>query len=325
MKTNQNIRRLIYLCVLLLIAILGYSLYRPKHIDTYEKRFTFISPLQWNNIAAGIKAADKDFHTNTKLVGTDSLDLQKQVTAIKEAILSKPDGIITAASEDSEQLREVLHLAASEGIPVVLVDSDLPDSDRICYIGTDNLTAGRMAGEDMFHAIDGKAYIGVIVSDLESPNQKERLEGFQEQIRQYEDMEILEILECHSDRLELMEKIPKMLEQYPQMNALYLTEAFASVMAGTIIQDVPFSSRELIVVAFDNLNETQNFLDDGTYDSLICQSPYAQGYLAVEALCRILDGENQDEIVYTETLSMKQGDSIKQTDHKSEEFEWHLY
>jgi ribose transport system substrate-binding protein len=44
---------------------------------------------------------------------------------------------------------------AAQGIPVICVDADVPDSKRVLYIGTDNVKAGRvnlkqMSGLEVF-------------------------------------------------------------------------------------------------------------------------------------------------------------------------------
>ena len=91
---------------------------------------------------------------------------QGQVDAIQKAIYSKVNGIITAGTNSSPELIEVINAAVKEEIPVVLVNSDIPSSDRTCYVGTDNYEAGRMAGVDMAEATGKKAKIGVIVSKM---------------------------------------------------------------------------------------------------------------------------------------------------------------
>lgn len=294
-------------------------------MDAYERRFTFIAPLQWNNAATGLKKADENLATNTKLVGPVQLNINGQIAAINEAIISNVDGIITAASEDSEELRSIITKAISKGIPVVFIDSDLPDSDRISYIGTNNVRAGQIAGQDMYNATSGCANIGIVVSTLDSPNQRERVEGFKEEISKHESMKILEILECHSDGLELMEKIPGILEKHPEMNGLFLTEAYSSYMVGGILKSLHITSDRLKVVAFDDIPSVLSFIQDGTYYSTVAQSQYMFGYLAVETLCEILDGYATDDIIYTDVHSIRRDNFDERNRYPNEEWQWYSY
>ena len=145
-------------------AKLLFSQNNENHTLAY--RFTFVSPLIWDETANGITVADEELGTNTKCIGFKSMNEQGQVDAIQKAIYSKVNGIITAGTNSSPELIEVINAAVKEEIPVVLVNSDIPSSDRTCYVGTDNYEAGRMAGEDMAEATGKKAKIGVIVSKM---------------------------------------------------------------------------------------------------------------------------------------------------------------
>ena len=128
----------IFVTVLIGIFCIGIAADRQEKYGGYERRFTFISPLKWDYTALGMEEAAREQNASMKYVYFDRLDTQRQVEAIREAILSEVDGIITAGMEDSEELYQVIDEAKEAGIPLVLVDNDLKDSSRICFVGTDN-------------------------------------------------------------------------------------------------------------------------------------------------------------------------------------------
>lgn len=285
--------------VLLLALILNTFRWNADEIREYRHRFVFAAPLQWSLVAEGIRDADREFQVDTKLCGSSNLNEKKQIEAINDAISTHADGIITAALSDSEELKDAIGRAVDAGIPVILVDSDLPDSARTCYIGTDNAQAGYIAGKKMIEETGGFAKIGVVVSEMASGNQKDRVEGFKEAIAGEAGMEILEILECHSDMMELSTRVPEMLEEHPELDALYLTEGYAGIIVGTILK-TDSDSEKPVVVAFDLMAPTLEFLKEEIYDTLIFQRMYDEGYKAVETLCRIKNGETVQPVLYTE-------------------------
>lgn len=320
-------KRLKYLICFLMI----FMLFLVKTPETPSMRqeslyhFTFVCPLTWNLLASGIRDADQNFGTDTKLVGCSRLDPALQASALKTAIYSTPDGIITAGIEDSDLLRDVLREAEEFGIPVVLVDSDLPDSGRICYIGTDNVQAGRLAGRDIYEATGGSAKIGVIASTLSSVNQSERLEGFREEILQYPGLSIEAVAECESSRLLLNEKIPQMLEDHPQISALFCMEGYSSDMTGNILKQLGEPYCDIPVVSFDLVAPSLQYIEEGTYYSIIAQSPYEQGYLAVSALVSYLSGEPVEDTIFTDTISIKKQNLKDEVSVTNENHSWHLY
>lgn len=319
-------RRLKYLIFLLMILMI-LLLKSPRQSSSDHKaafRFTFVCPLTWENVATGICDADEEFGTDTKLVGCSYLSPELQAKAIETAIYSNPDGIITAGIEDSEELRDVLLKAQEKQIPVILVDSDLPDCGRICYIGTDNIEAGRIAGKDIYEATNGKAKIGVVCSTLSAVNQKERLEGFSEEIKRYPGLSIETVIECESSRLLLNEKIPQMLEQYPQINAILCMEGFSSDMVGNILKQMGPSYCDIQIVSFDIVSPSLQYVQEGTYYSIIAQSPYEQGYLAVSTLVDYLKGKHIDNILYTDVFSIKKQDLKDEVNIEYETHNWHI-
>ena len=146
-----------------------------------------------------------------------------------------------------------------------------------------------------------------------------------EEIAQHPGMQIVATAECYSDKLDVMEKVPKLLTDHPDIDALFITEAIASSMVGSMIQEAPFCDRHFSIVAFDNIAPTRAFVESGLYVSLIAQTPAEQGTLAVQTLKRILDGEAVPSIIYTPALSIKKDDLGDAISNRSGEVEWILY
>ena len=68
-------------------------------------------------------------------------DVDAMVKYIDTAIASKVDGIITMALSPAA-IGPAIDRAVDAGIPVVLVDTDAPESKRAAYVGTSNYDAG---------------------------------------------------------------------------------------------------------------------------------------------------------------------------------------
>lgn len=327
MKASKKIKFLIGICIGLMVLCFGISVVIPMQSKTtaFDRKYTFVCPLTWNETATGIQAADEDFSVNTKFIGMEQMDAKKQAEAIREAILAQPDGIITGAAEDSEEIKNAVNMAETKGIPVILIDADLEDSNRTCYIGTDNEDAGRLAGKDMYEATGGKAHIAVIVSTISSPNQLERVNGFKEEISQYPDMSIDVVEECHSQKLEIKEKIPEIFKEHPDINALFLAEGIASATVGKVIKDMDMDTENLQIVSFDRTQESVEYIKEKIYYSLIVQEPYQEGYLAVKALNDLCDGKEVEDKIYTGSKSIRYDDLKEYEGQKYEEIEWHMY
>lgn len=290
-------------------------------------RFTFVCPQIWDDTAAGMKAADQELGTNTKCIGFKSLNETMQIEAIQKAIYSKADGIITAATSVTPELEAVINQAVKEKIPVVLVDSDLPESDRSCYIGTNNLEAGRMAAKDMIEATDGKAQIGILISDLDNSNQRKRVQGFREEIQVCEEMEIVRIMECDSDKIKVRKLFQQMLQENPRIDAVYCTEETASEIVGEQLIKMKLDPRNMHVIGFGMSENIWNYIETGYYDSSIVQDNYSQGYLAVAQMKDYINGKNRRiDFVQTKITSAKKEFDFEEwkVSAKNEEVVWKI-
>lgn len=309
--------------LLFLIFILNIS--AAKSVSPYTKRFVFVAPISWNTVAAGINAADQEFGTNTKLVGSKALNMEGMLQEMETAIATEADGIITAGVFSTPEMYEVIEKAERMGIPVVILDSDLPESTRSAYVGTDNYEAGIASGEAIAEAAGGGARIGVVVSELTAANQQERLDGLYSVVERSPDMQVVEVLECHSNYLEIAEKLSLLLQEHPEVDTLCFLEGRAGSCFGGILEKRTASGRKLTVIAFDASEATLEYVDSGLYYSTIVQKQYEEGYKAVETLYHIVQGTPQSEAVYTDVLSIKAEnlDSLKKA--SDEGLVWHYY
>lgn len=314
-------------CFGMLSGIFILSIHPPGNETGFKERFTLIAPIAWNKIVPGVRAADADFGTNTKLMGSKNLNEEELIQEIRNAILTESDGIITAGAFDTEEMELAIQDAREAGIPVVIIDSDLPEADRSAYVGTNNYEAGAAAGRDLLEATGGNARIGVVVSELKAVNQRERLEGFYNVLKDEPDMQVVEVMECHSNYMELAEKVPQMLEQREEINALCFLEGRAGTALGNILEDQFDAGNSLQVVAFDDSDTILDCVTDGVYYSTIMQKRFDEGYKAVETLCGIVRGSisGEGDVIYTGVESIRKNTAAELKNGADGEIIWHYY
>ena len=107
--------------------------------NTYH--YTCVSPLASHeyciDVEEGIQAGAKEQGVDVAVLGDTKVDVDAMVKYIDTAIASKVDGIITMALSPAA-IGPAIDRAVDAGIPVVLVDTDAPESKRAAYVGTSN-------------------------------------------------------------------------------------------------------------------------------------------------------------------------------------------
>lgn len=83
---------------------------------------------------------------------------------LKTAIAAKVDGIILEAEESSE-LEALIDEASEQGIPVVTVGHDMPDSKRKCFVGIDVKQTGEMFASRILRQYYGEKLDVAVLTD----------------------------------------------------------------------------------------------------------------------------------------------------------------
>jgi len=252
--------------------------------------FVFVCPVvedeYWKDCIRGIKRADKELGTTTRVTGPETADnFTREITGYMEkAVASHPDGIMAYAG--TEDMFPLVNKAAAEGIPVLTVDSDAPGTDRVAYLGTDLYGSGYKAGETIVSLAGGKAKIGYICSSFSAQDETEVYNAFKDAIHDY-DMEIVSEKEGHEDPGYAAKAAKKMLKEHPEITAIFCTAGYNITGAARAKEELGLDS--LVLVGFDDVKENLEFVRKGTINALLAQSPEQMGYKSVCLMKEYID------------------------------------
>jgi|GEM_PF-1629863 len=317
------------LCLILIACAAGRMLTMDRRVQTGDAAYVLVAPYQWHGTGQGIAAADREFQSDTKLVTFAELTEEAFVSELKHAAATEPDGILAGGTLDTEAVKETLKEIRETGIPIVLLENDLGEACRDVYIGIDNTAAGRLAGEELAEATGGSARIGVVVSDLDTPNQKERLQGLKEALAAWPELEIAQVLECHLDEVELVQKVSAFLEEEETADAICILEGWGGNVLGPILES-QYAERELDIVVFGSTLTTLDYVSRGFYFSTIAQDQVATGYRAVEVLDKLQRGEDcsDSDIIYTDLQCVRAAEAQERMTEQADggfDLDWHYF
>ncbi|MDO4275575.1 MAG: substrate-binding domain-containing protein [Eubacteriales bacterium] len=297
-----------------------------------EKRITFVAPMvntgYWGRAGFGAIQAGEKLGIDVKCVSSYVSDREKMISNLESAVYADVDGIITVGIEDFDKFNRALDMAAERGIPIVLIDSDISNEKRYCYIGTDNYLAGQTAADSMAKACGYKGDIVVIVSYLDDPNQIGRLNGFKDTISKYPEMTIQTVLEGKLSTSVSRHLISEALEENRNITGVFCAEGTSSIAICQLLENTLYEERNLTVVTFELGDSTIEAMKEGKVEATIQQNSCSMGEKAVEVLNRCFKGEEQTESsIYTETLLIDKENLDEQTENKqgSVEIQWHIY
>jgi ABC-type sugar transport system substrate-binding protein len=262
----------------------------------------------WDECRKGMEAEMAKLGVKAEFLGPAVSDATKQVEIFESVIARKP-AAIAVSPNDPSTVTASIKKAMDAGIPVITWDADAPDSERILYIGTDNVAAGRTAGEEMAKAIGNKGKVAIINGALTALNAQQRVQGFKEALANYPDIEIVadEATEDSPDKaLSISEQL---LQAHPDLVGMYgVTGVGVPGAAGAVKQANKCGT--VHVGGFDVVPQGIEFMKDGCVDFLVSQRPYGMTAQALDIMVGLANGEkptstNIDtgvEVVYPDNL-----------------------
>ena len=266
-------------------------------------RVTFVCPISsgdeyWKAAFQGMQdAAEEIGNIDVNMVGPEKID-SEWIGAFDTAIAARVQGIISTGT--SEKVETKISEAARENIPVVLIDTDIPDSDRICYIGLDNFRLGSDGGEFIARQTGGKAQIAVISLGEQALNFIDRTKGLQSVVEQYPEIEIV-VSQIAGNSLEAAKTAAQILEEYPQVDTFFCIDGTTPKGVAQKIKEMKLEN-EILCLGLSSDTEILERIEDGSLDATIDLQPYAMGYQAVKDLDAYHRGEQPEEIVIPDTI-----------------------
>jgi len=172
---------------------------------------------------------------------------------------------------------------------VVTQDSDAPNSNRACYIGTDNVAAGRQAGDLIKEALPQGGKIMLFVGTLDTANAQQRYQGIKEAL-QGSNIQILDVRTDSTDRVRAKSNAADTLVNYPDIAALVGLWSYNGPAIVGAVRDAGKVGK-VKIIAFDEEDETLNGIRDGAIFATVVQQPFEFGYQSMKLMARMLDGD----------------------------------
>lgn len=255
----------------------------------------------FSDVLKGVNEKAKDLagYNCTVLVKQIPINVEAQLNAIDELLREEVNGIALAPHND-DRIRVRINELYDHGIPVVTLNTDIENSRRIAYVGSNYTKSGATAAGLLRLMTHGTVHIGIITGSSDILCHTERIAGFTSTLKPYQDrMHIVSIVETHDDEIESYEQTSHLLKEHPEVNALFF--AAGGVYGGCrAVTSLGYTDR-LCVIAFDKADTTEQFLRKGVLSAVICQQPRIQGRKPLDLLFTYLtSGELPDnEYNYT--------------------------
>jgi ribose transport system substrate-binding protein len=242
----------------------------------------------WTIARQGVEKADAELSDVTAEFRITSDGSAAEQRRIIDDLLAKGISGIAISPIDPQNQTALINDAAGKAL-VFTQDSDAPDSNRACYVGTDNVAAGRQAGELIKGLLPAGGKIMLFVGKLDARNAQERIQGIKEVLTGTK-VEIVDTRTDDGDAVRAKSNASDAIVKYPDINALVGLWSYNGPAILSAVKDAKKSDR-IKIVAFDEEPETLAGIQEGSIHATVVQQPYEFGYQAIKLMAQVLKGD----------------------------------
>lgn len=220
-----------------------------------------------------------------------SEDGQKQAENIEQLVAAGADGIAVSAS-DAKLLKGAIDAAVEKGTLVVTFDSDVPDSKRMAYYGTDDVECGKQLARELGKAMGGKGVVAILAGNQTAPNLQGRVRGVREALgAEFKDISILDTFYHAETPQDAVAKLEQVQAANPQITGWAMVGGWPLFTENALDK----VSGKAKVVAVDALPAQLVYVKNGQVEVLLGQKVYEWGYESVRVLMDKLVGNKAPE------------------------------
>ena len=273
------------LLFVLIVAGVALIVSCAKAYHEENERYVFVATNinlpYWQEAKAGFLDAAKALGVKGQLIGPTAYAPNAEMLVFRQAVEDHPDGICLSAARP-EIFQAEINKAMGLGIPVICVDADVPNSERVMYIGTDNVKAGRESLKQMAALIPGSGNVAVITIPGQR-NLDDRVAGVADALKNFPAIKLTKIIDDKGDAKSATEQVTELVRGKDKVDGIICLEATGGSGAAAAVHQSNMDGK-VQIVAFDDDPETLDWIDKGTIAATISQKPYVMSYYGLKFL-----------------------------------------
>ncbi|MFB9759876.1 sugar ABC transporter substrate-binding protein [Ectobacillus funiculus] len=241
----------------------------------------------WKTVKYGAEKAFADFHIDGEVIAPDSeYPPTKQIQLLRQTLKQHPDAIIIAPTQPSAAISVLTEYEKKQN-PVLFVDTDAKWKNQTSYIGTDDHTLGKKAGELLASMLQPGDQVALISGMAVSLGTAPRIRGAREAL-EASGIKIVTEQEGYDESGHVKSVIGTILKDYPDTKGVLATDDVMALAALQVTEKMDFP---IPVVGTDGFVKMMKAVEEGKLSATVAQNPYDIGYIGVEQALKAIKGE----------------------------------
>ena len=213
----------------------------------------------------------------TELQGPAEWDASAEARALDTVLAKKPNGICVSCADESTLVSSI-NKAVANSVPVICFDSDSATSDRLAYVGTNNLDFGAVAGKKIVEAVGTSGEVAIIMVPG-AVSMEERAKGCADYLATNAPDIKISYLNDEGDVVKAEQVISAALQSNPDIKAVFSTHGYGAPGAAAACRTLN-KVGDICIIGSDYDSATIELLMKNEINGTVIDDPYLLGYEA---------------------------------------------
>jgi ribose transport system substrate-binding protein len=252
----------------------------------------------WAAVEAGAVQAGVDYGVSvTVLAPPTESDVAAQIAQMEDAVTQGAAGIALAPT-DPAALAPAVDAAIAAGTKILFVDSN-GSNEGVTFIGTNNEVGAALAGQYLCDNVAEGAKVAILQGIITTTTGQARADGARAAVTDC-GLNLVAELPADWDTARGQAVTEDILTQHPDLAGIFASNDNMALGAleALRLQDL---LDQVVLVGFDANPNAADAIVAGEMEATIAQNPFNMGYLSVENLIKLVNGETIDPIIDTGT------------------------
>ena len=219
----------------------------------------------------------------------------KQINQIETFVQQGVDALIVAPC-DSAGIAPTINDAAAKGIPVFTADIAAHNANVVSHIASDNVLGGKLIGEYLAKQLNGKGNVAII-DNAEVASVQERVAGFEEALKAYPEIRIVQKAPGFGRRDKAMRAAQDVIQAQSDLNAIFGINDDSALGALAALESAGLQEK-ILIFGYDGTPEARDTIRAGkALKADTVQHPDEIGRITIQTIADHFAGKPVPKIV----------------------------
>ena len=207
-------------------------------------------------------------------------DGQVQAERVRQAVNDGASAILLSAS-DAGKVTGAINDAVDRGVPVMMFDSDAPQSKRFAFYGVDDKKTGAAVMAELAPLMKEKGKVAILAGNQNAPNLQMRVQGVKDEAAKHPGITIAGVFNHIETAQDAAAEVIRVNNAYPDIQAWAMIGGWP-LFSQSLLTDATMAKQKTVSV--DALPDELAYVEKGIVPVLLAQPVYLWGDVGVRTL-----------------------------------------